>query len=98
MVGVDKRGLSSSKGVGSEEDNEVNWNCNYVNKVWGWKIEVGIVGEKGLLTKKTPNYSVGRRIRGGFKLHLVRRRLWQFLGFLHQLLCLILQCMGMVNV
>jgi len=51
MVGVDKRGLSSSKGVGSEEDNEVNRSCNYANKVWGWKIEVGMVGEKGLLTK-----------------------------------------------
>jgi hypothetical protein len=51
MVGVDKRGLSSSKGVGSEKNNEVNRSCNSTNKVWGWKIEVGMVGEKGLLTK-----------------------------------------------
>ncbi len=51
MVGVDKRRLSSSKGVGSEENNEVDRSCNSVNKVWGWKTKVGMVGEKGLLTK-----------------------------------------------
>ncbi len=51
MVRMDRRRLSSSKRVGSEEDNEVNRNCSSINKVWGWKIEVGMVGEKGLLTK-----------------------------------------------
>jgi hypothetical protein len=51
MVGVDRRGLSSSKGVGSEEDNEVDRSCSSTNTIWGWKIEVGMVGKKGLLTK-----------------------------------------------
>lgn len=51
MVGVDRRGLLGSKGVGSEEDNEIDQSCNSANKVWGWKIEMGMVGEKGLLTK-----------------------------------------------
>jgi hypothetical protein len=63
MVGVDRRGLSSSKGVGSEEDNEVDWSCNSTNKVWGWKIEVGMVGEKGLLPKGSKLRKLGEGLR-----------------------------------
>jgi hypothetical protein len=47
---VDRRRLLSSKGVGNEEDNEVDWSCNSATKVWGWKVKVGMVEEKGLLT------------------------------------------------
>ncbi len=48
MEGVD-RGPTSSVGIGSDEDKEINRSCSSTNKIWGWELEVRMVGEKGLM-------------------------------------------------